>query len=283
LTPDATGINSIWRECFMNRSLFFTLLAVLVQSAIPTQAADLTRIERTIAKEPAYKSKSQKYCLLVFGPEAKTKVWLVLDGGTLYIDRNGNGDLTEKGKRVEGKGFGGYFFEAGDVKDGALTHTNIRVVKASVSLLAADQINNLPEYQRRALKENAGATGYLVAAEVAVPGRHGAATDGRVDQQALFDAAGLLQFASEPRNAPIIHFGGPWSMGLQGKQVIQLGEPDDIVVGFGTPGLGAGTFAFTCYEELVPEDAFPVMDVVFPAKQAGQGVVKEHYVLRHRC
>src|SRR5262245_59581048 len=77
----------------------------------PAVAADLTKIERVICKEPIYQSKSPKYCLLVFGPEAETRVWLVLDlvsepweadGGknALHVDRNGNGDLTERGKRV---------------------------------------------------------------------------------------------------------------------------------------------------------------------------------------
>jgi hypothetical protein len=56
--------------------------------------------ERKVAKEPVYKS-NPKYCLLVFGPEAKTRVWLVQDGDTLYVDRNGNGDLTEAGEKVQ--------------------------------------------------------------------------------------------------------------------------------------------------------------------------------------
>src|SRR5690242_3715436 len=62
-------------------------------------AVDLTRVDRTIRHEPVYKARP-KYCLLVFGPKAKQRVWLVLDGNVLYVDRNGNGDLTEKGKRV---------------------------------------------------------------------------------------------------------------------------------------------------------------------------------------
>src|SRR5262245_54219874 len=78
-------------------SLISTLL-VLGGTAVTAQATDLSKIDRTIAKEPAYKSKP-KYCLLVFGPQAKTRVWLVLDGDTLYADRNGNGDLTEEGER----------------------------------------------------------------------------------------------------------------------------------------------------------------------------------------
>ena len=44
-----------------------------------------------------YQSKSPKYALLIFGPEARTRIWLVLDGTTLYVDRNGNGDLTDAG------------------------------------------------------------------------------------------------------------------------------------------------------------------------------------------
>ena len=50
-----------------------------------------TVVDRTIAKEPVYQTKSPKYLLLVFGSERKDRAWLVLDGDTLYVDRNGNG------------------------------------------------------------------------------------------------------------------------------------------------------------------------------------------------
>src|SRR5262245_47701417 len=73
-------------------------LPILLAWLSPVRAVDLTKIERTIAKEPQYQSKSPKYCLLVFGSEAKTKVWIVFDGDEdVYVDRNGNGDLTEPG------------------------------------------------------------------------------------------------------------------------------------------------------------------------------------------
>jgi hypothetical protein len=65
-------------------------------------AEDLRKIDRSLAREPAYRSKPQ-YCLLVFGPEAKIRVWIVLDGDVAYIDRNANGDLTENGNRLEVK------------------------------------------------------------------------------------------------------------------------------------------------------------------------------------
>jgi hypothetical protein len=59
-------------------------------------AGDVTKINRTIRKEPAYHAKPQ-YFLLTFGPAAKKRVWVVLDGKDFYVDRNGNGDLTEAG------------------------------------------------------------------------------------------------------------------------------------------------------------------------------------------
>jgi hypothetical protein len=83
----------------MRIASFFLGLVILAVSAAPAAAIDLTRIDRTIAKEPAYQSKP-KYCLLVFGSDAKTRIWLVLDGDRLYVDRNGNGDLTLGPERV---------------------------------------------------------------------------------------------------------------------------------------------------------------------------------------
>ena len=77
-------------------------LSVVIGLALTGRGAavDLTTIDRSIRKEPAYQSKAPQYCLLVFGPQAKTRVWLVLDGDALYLDRNGNGDLTDPGERL---------------------------------------------------------------------------------------------------------------------------------------------------------------------------------------
>jgi hypothetical protein len=86
----------------MARQLFLVCLASLFGGFLsPAPAADLTNIDRSISKEPTYQTKAPKYCLLVFGLDAKYRVWLVLDGGTLYVDRNGNGDLTEPGKSTK--------------------------------------------------------------------------------------------------------------------------------------------------------------------------------------
>src|SRR4051812_38033338 len=65
------------------------LVLLMPVSQEMTVAQDLGKIDRTIKKEPAYAGKP-KYCLLVFGPEAKTRVWLIIDGDTLYVDREGD-------------------------------------------------------------------------------------------------------------------------------------------------------------------------------------------------
>jgi hypothetical protein len=80
-------------------SLVFTLL-VVGNTAVTAWGADLTKIDRKIAKEPVYQNKP-KYCLIVFGPEAKFRAWLVRDGKVLYVDTKGNGDLTEPGQRKQ--------------------------------------------------------------------------------------------------------------------------------------------------------------------------------------
>jgi hypothetical protein len=69
-------------------------------SAHAGELVDLTKVDRDIAKEPKYQ-KQPRYALLVFGPKADRRAWLVMDGEEVfYVDRNGNGDLTEEGECI---------------------------------------------------------------------------------------------------------------------------------------------------------------------------------------
>src|SRR5262245_44237310 len=85
------------------------------RAAGPNDPPDLSKVDRRIAKEPAYNAKQPLYGLYVFGPEARTRVWAVLDKSKpdapdydiLYFDRNADGDLTGRGERVQGQGSGG--------------------------------------------------------------------------------------------------------------------------------------------------------------------------------
>jgi hypothetical protein len=193
----------------------------LVCCALPAQAADLAKIERVVAKEPKYQGKP-KYCLLIFGLEAKFRVWLVLDGTVLYVDRNGNGDLTEADKRVpanyhKGQTFG---FRPGAIgtPDGKMKYDLSQLRKGEEGL---DMSLNLRE--------------------------HGYARAG-------FDGPGALRFADRAEDAPIIHFLGPLTLQRFEPQAgsasphlkpqpLVRGQENHLGFSLGTPGLGSGTFA----------------------------------------
>ena len=108
------------------------LLAALMASGF-AHAADLASIDRTIKREPAYQSQAPRYALLVFGPEARDRVWLVHDGDTLYVDRNGDGDLTESDEKVPAKlpkarnpNDTAYEFPVGELRVGGRVHKSLR-------------------------------------------------------------------------------------------------------------------------------------------------------------
>ena len=71
-------------------------------------------------------------------------------------------------------------------------------------------------------------------------------------------------------------------MGLFTRQSLRRGREDDLILGFGTPGQGAGTFSWCAYEALVPESAHPVVEVTFPAKP-GEKAATARWTLRQRC
>jgi hypothetical protein len=78
----------------------FILMGISIAGA-DDSTVDLTKIDRTIVREPKYQSQPH-YALLVFGPRAEHRAWLVIDGDSVaYVDRNGNGDLTDPADRVE--------------------------------------------------------------------------------------------------------------------------------------------------------------------------------------
>jgi hypothetical protein len=225
------------------------------------QATDLKKVDRSIKKEPAYQSKSPKYCLLVIGPEATTRVWLVLDGDVLYIDRNGNGDLTDKGERVERQKGKLSQFMAGDVldADGKTRHRSFLVMQA----------------------EEQDETVTFVAGMV----------NGKHMFMAGADSLGTLQFADRPQDAPVIHFGGALRMGLStkfsksGKAEFVRGEKgEELYAWAGTPGLGKGTFAALMHQVGgVPADVHPVAEIEFPNKKANSPPVKAKIILKQRC
>lgn len=223
----------------------FGLVALALGFAASLQAAELSKIDRSIGKQPQYSAKPA-YCLLVFGPKAESKAWLVLAGDDLYVDRNGNGDLTEAGKRITGnKTDGEETFSIGDVvasPDGK-KHAQMSAQKFGEAL-------------------------YIMAT-----------IDGR-QQTAGNDRAGTLRLTDSPADAPVIHFDGPLIL-QPSSDTLQKGQFTPLYVMVGTPGLGAGTFASLSYDSIPIKD-FPVAQIEIRQKDKPDSII-QRVVLEERC
>lgn len=277
----------------------FGILALGVAS-VP--AADLSTMDRTIKKEPEYRSKSPKYGLLVFGPKAETRVWVVLDlagepsdpdatKNTLYVDRNGDGDLTGADEKIPGtmkehativsfspKPYVTYspHFEAGDIPAGKSRHPGLTI--------------DVGSYVQRYRP---------VSISIKANGTH--------DQ---FAGGQLLAFADRPQDAPVIHFGGPLTMRVAmsngalhvpinydekidaakwyadhparyEESSLVRGESRLLVAEIGTPGLGRGTFA-TLSAGAPPADQHPVAEVEL-RNAVGQPIMVKTQLDRRCC
>lgn len=233
------------------RSLLALLTAVLLAPLAP--AADLAALRRPPVKEPPYESGSPRYCLLVFGPDAATRIWLVVDGKTLYADRDGNGDLTDPGRQRRALTWGGP--EGTLFEFGGLTR------------LGGSKVHLTVCYRGRTDQ----------------PDAVGINVGGKPYQSADRDALGLLHFAARPQDAPVIHFGGPLRFVPADRPAFQRGAGDQtFFVRLGSPGLGKGTFALLDCER-VPADRHPVAEIEFPNRIAGGEPIRLRVVLRERC
>lgn len=210
-------------------------------------APNLSAIPRKLVREPAYRTPKQRYCLLALGLEAKSRVWLVLDGPDLYVDRNRNGVLTDPGERlagVEGRFKIGELVEA----DGKWRYTNV--------VAAVDQ-------------------------------RHGTEEDGITVKpfEVIAKVRGRFEMGAEPvlassaAAAPIVHFGGPLSMRVFDPRQVSRGQRVAFRCLIRTPGLGEGSEA-GLYHYGLPDYVYPVATVEFPAAGAP---TPTRFELKTRC
>src|ERR1043165_2683362 len=217
------------------------IMLALFLGAQPAPGVDLVKVDRTIAKEPAYQSKSPMYGLLVFGPEAKSRAWAVLDGDFLYVDRNCNGDLTEEGERLVIKKE--WELNLDKKKPGRW----LRGDDVPVGIVEPNGTKHHVTFRRTS-------TGVGLAAK-SYGGQYVGATY-RED----------LVFAARPQDAPIVHLNGPLTFQLvEPPRQWAPGESVDLVVLFGTPGLGKGTFAYMIHDF----KGRPTADIEFPARKPG--------------
>jgi hypothetical protein len=262
----------------MNKSITCTALVLLGLFASCAWASDGEKIDRSIAKEPSYQSGAPKYGLLTLGRAGKTHVWLVFDsvpdplrpGGNedyLYVDRNGNGDLTEEGERVAATvlkrkifssiGKNGFYdqtlleFPVGEIKDGE--GTIYKDVKVMVQWFSG---------------RDRPCTIY-------------ASPPGRGTERTEFHQ---LVFATSPQDAPVLRFGGALTMrfALGMTHALSLTEKFNLQGEIGSIGIGPGSFVFML-NDAFPKALHPLAEIQWPHREAGQPPIKMSVTLDQRC
>jgi hypothetical protein len=221
------------------------------------RAVDYSKVDRTIKAEPKYQSKAPKYALLLFGREAQVRVWVAMDGETVYLDRNGDSDLTAKDNR---------FAKSADCKDVEIADPDgkTRYVITSMGTFPDEAVTHL-----------------MVSVEIKGP----------LSYRQYCDAA----LADSPARAPIAHFHGPLTMGpstinwkVPPKLALVTGEkPTDLPAALGTMSAEHGCWvvvrSHNGMEGAFPKGVSPVVDVEFPPKMPGGAVVKKRYSLAEFC
>ncbi len=274
-----------------------TILGGLALSGGAAEVLDLTRVDRSLPREPAYKA-TPGYCLLVFGPKARQRVWLVLDGDTLYVDRNGNGDLTEKGERVavppwqpvrgQPAVVAERRIEAGDLHVGGLTHARLVVMQTRYRRRITPAVENARGWQAHVdaiWRQTGDGITYTVSLDLD-PACYGWYQVARGEKVPHVSAPwnGSLVFARKPADAPVLHFGGPLTFRLATTELRRGKQPDKLSANLGTAGLGRGVFVVAGLE-LGPDDPNldPRVEIAFPPRAHGQPPLTRKLRLDDRC
>jgi hypothetical protein len=281
----------------MLRTFVTLALAALALGAAPTPAADLAKVDRALKKEPAYRGKPH-YCLLVFGPEAKERAWLVLDLASepwdtkgdrdaLYVDRDGSGDLTRPGMRVPGTMRSGKSFDRFSHRE----HPWFSPSFAAGAILGRE--GGL-RYTDLVVEVPAMYVGRYRPCQLSV----------KVNGRPQTAGGPLLRWGDRPEDAPVLHFGGPRTMRLNmetaalhvpvnydggepappyyEEEALVRGKTMNLYAQVGTPGRGRGTFAALSAGD-VPAGVHPVAEVAFPPAEAGGKPLRAKVVLEGRC
>jgi hypothetical protein len=203
-----------------------------------------------------------QYALLVFGPQGQTRVWIVLEGETIYLDRSGGELPAHRGLYEE-------YSDGNQIRiqdpDGRTTC----VIKGVHDLFVRD-------YPERRL---------MVDVDV----------EGPLEYQQYAD----LGTSVRPQDAPRAHFHGPlvvepqkiyWKLPA-GFALKRGDKASDLRVNIGTMDADRGCWVVVRThtnvqnedKALFREGVFPVVDIEFPPKTAERVPVKRRFPLNKFC
>ena len=257
---------------------------VLLGAGGAADAADLASIPRRILKEPRYATRAPEYLLLVFGMEMKTRVWVVIDGDTMYVDKNGNGDLSEPGEAVKPSETN-VFEDVADVYAEQKIFEVAEVVEAGGAVTHKDLVLSRKKFRDKVPEGDPGATALLKMLWENHP--TGYWTDLRVQVGGKQEQSCTPVLETRPADAPVVHFGGPIRLALSPVdspfplKIVRSDPPAKLTAVLGTRGIGAGTFAGIKYYD-VPREVNPVLEITFQARRGATPVTMK-FTLDARC
>lgn len=225
-------------------------LLSLALALIVAQAAysdDLAKKRLPLKIEPKYVSEVPAYLLLVFGQKASTPVWLVVDKEHVYMDRNSNGDLTDKGERIAASTI--QKLESPNALYGEFRSYDLGDIDPSTS---GSQYNNLRLQQFRLPTEKYVACTADERAQIELMKQmpHFGGVSITVDVDDFRQNAGPTLTTSVD-SASVVRFDGPLSLSIDEHSAEQPLEIDPATKQFpfqfrlGTLGLGLGSYAYT--------------------------------------
>jgi|GEM_PF-6656883 len=213
----------------------------------------LKQIERSIQSEPKYDAKP-KYCLLVLGPKQDKRVWLAMDGLTLYADKNCDGLLAASERfELTAKNEDPTEFEKFYVGEGDDRYE----VEVGLWIWLATHDREIEPFQSISVRTSDG-----------------------LRFMAWGDQQTALRFHPSIDEAPIVHVGGPLQMGFEVREPFKSkGDGSyEISAAVGTYGVGPGSFACLGYG-VIPPSAQPKVKLTIPS--AKDGLLET--TLDHRC
>ncbi len=250
-----------WKFAIIS-ALLFSLAAASaddeIPSAPPTKSV-LAGVERKIVNEPKYTS-TPRYCLLVLGTNAESKVWMVEDADVLYIDKNGNGDLTDDGPPI--------------------TQSNIRKWQGHNKTdrgceYAVDEFQPLGGNRQTNFRLNRWNYGEEPTDSYGLE----LSLDGKTPMYAGWFGT---FWGSSPENAPLVHFGGPLKPVVLRYKEIELGTaPDRLSICFLNPGSCPGAVSRLSIDAL-PRRIVPEVRIDWPVADAAPPV-RTYELLTERC
>lgn len=219
-------------------------------------AADaMSHIDRTLIKEPNYDS-TPKYGLIVLGITAETKVWMVEDGGRLFVDKNANGDLTDDGPPLE--------------KTHLRKHTELSW-DCDYVLDAITPADGSRHTQFQMRRWNYGDEEDSYGLSVTVDGK-----------RPMYAGWFGTFWSAQREKTPVIRFGGSFVPRLLRDRKFSIGAgPQRLSLGFINPGSGEGAHSRLSIDAL-PMDVVPVVHVEWPVAE-GSPPLRTTHPLNERC